>query len=87
MLFAYFGPETFLPLTSVIAAVAGVVLMFGRNSIRFIVQGARSLLGKGAGGAQASAARRLREERKEARLHTGHNPSATEARPGPSQEV
>ena len=31
MLFAYFGPETVLPLTSVFAALAGVVLMFGRQ--------------------------------------------------------
>lgn len=36
MLFAYFGPETFLPLTSVIAGVAGVFLMFGKNSVRMI---------------------------------------------------
>jgi hypothetical protein len=35
--FAYIGPETFLPLTSVVAAVAGVALMLGRNSLRFVV--------------------------------------------------
>jgi hypothetical protein len=35
-IFAYFGPETVLPLTSVVAAVVGVVLMFGRNTVRFI---------------------------------------------------
>ncbi len=34
MLFAYFGPETLLPLTSVLAAVAGFVLMFGRQVFR-----------------------------------------------------
>jgi hypothetical protein len=41
---AYFGPETFLPLTSVIAGVAGVVLMFGRTSWRFVVDALRRLL-------------------------------------------
>jgi len=36
LLFAYFGPETMLPLTSVVAAVVGVFMMFGRNSVRII---------------------------------------------------
>jgi hypothetical protein len=30
MLFAYVGPETMLPLASVLAATVGVLLMFGR---------------------------------------------------------
>lgn len=37
MLFAYFGPETFLPLTSVIAGVVGVALMFGKNAFRLLL--------------------------------------------------
>jgi hypothetical protein len=37
MLFAYIGPDTLLPLTSVVATAAGVVLMFGRNSVRYSV--------------------------------------------------
>jgi hypothetical protein len=37
LIFAYFGPETFLPLTSIVAAVVGVVMMFGRNTIRFVL--------------------------------------------------
>ena len=44
MLFAYLGPETMMPVASVIAAVAGVmmmcgrsVFMFGRNVLRRIV--------------------------------------------------
>jgi hypothetical protein len=37
-IFAYFGPETVLPLTSVVAAVAGVFMMFGRNSVRFVAR-------------------------------------------------
>jgi hypothetical protein len=31
MLFAYFGPETMMPLASIFAAAVGVVLMFGQN--------------------------------------------------------
>jgi hypothetical protein len=37
MLLAYFGPETFLPVTSVIAAVAGVGLMLGRNTLSLLL--------------------------------------------------
>ena len=35
MLFAYFGPETMMPVASVIAAGVGVVMMFGRNIVGF----------------------------------------------------
>jgi hypothetical protein len=35
MLFAYIGPETMMPVASVIAAVAGVFMMFGRSVIGF----------------------------------------------------
>jgi hypothetical protein len=35
MLFAYIGPETMMPVASVIAAVAGVFMMFGRNVVGF----------------------------------------------------
>lgn len=31
---AYVGPETMLPLTSVAAGVAGLVMMFGRSVLR-----------------------------------------------------
>ena len=41
MIFAYFGPETVLPLTSIVAAAVGVVMMFGRNSLRFALMFAR----------------------------------------------
>lgn len=36
-LFAYVGPETFLPVTSVLAAVLGVVLMLWRSGIRVVL--------------------------------------------------
>jgi hypothetical protein len=35
MLFAYFGPETMMPVASIIAAGVGVVMMFGRNIVTF----------------------------------------------------
>jgi hypothetical protein len=35
MFFAYIGPETMMPVASVIAAATGVVLMFGRSVIQF----------------------------------------------------
>ena len=41
MIFAYFGPETVLPLTSIVAAAVGVVMMFGRNTLRFALMFAR----------------------------------------------
>ena len=35
MLFAYVGPETMMPVASVIAAAAGFFMMFGRNVMVF----------------------------------------------------
>jgi hypothetical protein len=35
MLFAYIGPETMMPVASVIAAAAGVFMMFGRSVMGF----------------------------------------------------
>ncbi len=35
MLFAYMGPETMLPVASIVAAAVGVVMMFGRNVAMF----------------------------------------------------
>ena len=32
VVFAYLGPETMLPMTSVVAGVVGILMMFGRNS-------------------------------------------------------
>ena len=37
MLLAYLGPDTVLPLTSTLAAVAGFGLMFGRQLSRFLL--------------------------------------------------
>lgn len=42
VLLAYFGPETVLPMTSVIATVVGLFMMFGRSTLRFIFRWRRS---------------------------------------------
>ena len=36
VMFAYMAPQPFLPLTSVLAVLVGVVLMFGRNTLRVV---------------------------------------------------
>lgn len=35
--FAYFGPETQLPLTSLLGAVFGIVMIFGREATRVVM--------------------------------------------------
>ena len=54
MVFAYLAPDTFLPLTSVVAAVVGVVLTFGRASVRMVVNGFRAILAGRKADARAS---------------------------------
>jgi hypothetical protein len=34
--FAYFSPETLLPVGSIVATVLGVAMMLGRGSVRFL---------------------------------------------------
>ena len=46
MLFSYVGPETMLPLASILAGAVGVLLMFGRNIMtmgRRMIRGVRGL--------------------------------------------
>ena len=38
LVFAYFSPETLLPATSIIATIAGIVLMVGRGSLRMVLR-------------------------------------------------
>ena len=49
MLLAYMGPETMMPLASAVAAVVGVILMFGRSvtyMARNVVRRVRALGGR-----------------------------------------
>ena len=43
---AYLGPETMLPMTSVVAGVMGVLMMFGRSSVRWSSAAVRRLTSK-----------------------------------------
>ena len=44
ILFAYFSPETILPATSILATVVGIVMMFGKGTIEWIVGGCRRVV-------------------------------------------
>jgi hypothetical protein len=44
LLFAYFAPETLLPVTSIVATIAGILMMLGRGSVRFMLQCVRRWL-------------------------------------------
>jgi hypothetical protein len=46
LLVAYFSPETMLPLTSLIATIAGFALLIRRSSFRFVAHHIRTALGK-----------------------------------------
>jgi hypothetical protein len=38
---AYFSPETLLPATSIVATIAGIVMMVGRGSLRYVIRSSR----------------------------------------------
>ena len=38
LIFAYFSPETLLPATSIIATIAGILMMLGRGSLRYVMR-------------------------------------------------
>jgi len=44
ILFAYFSPEAVLPATSILATVVGVVMMFGKGTILWILGACRRIL-------------------------------------------
>jgi hypothetical protein len=35
---AYFSPETLLPATSIVATIAGIVMMLGRGTLRLLIR-------------------------------------------------
>jgi hypothetical protein len=41
LIFGYFSPETLVPATSIIATIAGMVMMLGRGSLRFVLRSSR----------------------------------------------
>ena len=42
MFLAYLGPETMLPMTSVVAGIVGFFMMFGRKAVEMVVKLFRS---------------------------------------------
>jgi hypothetical protein len=54
MVFAYFGPETVLPVTSILATIAAVVLMFGKSMLRLIAGWVRRATFRGRHGQAAT---------------------------------
>jgi hypothetical protein len=38
LMLAYFSPETLLPATSIVATIAGIVMMLGRGSLRLLLR-------------------------------------------------
>lgn len=46
VIFGYIGPETTLPMMSVVASALGIVLMFGRYLLNFAKSCARVIQGK-----------------------------------------
>ncbi|WP_422927806.1 hypothetical protein [Singulisphaera sp. PoT] len=59
MLFAYFAPETTLPLASTAAAAAGVVMMFGKSALRVLKGMIRSRFAPAAPAGSGADARNL----------------------------
>jgi hypothetical protein len=54
-LFAYFGPETVMPVTSILATAAAVVMMFGKTILRFTLGRVRTAWYRVRGGNSAPA--------------------------------
>jgi hypothetical protein len=42
-LFAYFGPETLMPVASIIGAIGGIIMIFGRTISRLASRSIRSV--------------------------------------------
>ena len=50
VIFAYLGPETMLPVTSAVAGLVGVLMMFGKSSFRRVIRigrGLAAMIGRG----------------------------------------
>jgi hypothetical protein len=44
IIFAYFSPETLLPVGSILATVLGVAMMVGRGSLRFVIRSVKRVV-------------------------------------------
>lgn len=82
MLYAYLGPDTFLPLTSILATVAGATLMFGRIILQAFRTGL-SRLGVKRGRRPAAARGRKAASERSAAAGPHIRPTATRKEPQP----
>jgi hypothetical protein len=79
LILAYFGPETVLPVTSILATFAAVVLMFGKSLFRLIAYWVRRASFRGRHG-QASAGPHFGLGRPRRRRNTSEAKAAGRAR-------
>jgi hypothetical protein len=73
--FAYLGPETMLPMTSIVAAVIGVVMLSGRATLRMASGMMRGIIGKA----------RTRSRPPALSRRIGKSPVGRDASPAPTQ--
>jgi hypothetical protein len=52
---AYFSPETMVPMSSILATIAGCALMVKRSSFRFAARSCRAVLHRRRGGGRVNA--------------------------------
>jgi hypothetical protein len=74
---AYFGPETLLPVGSIVATVLGVAMMLGRGSVRILIRGLRRLIRRSSGTAGVSHPHFRLQEQGEARTARAHSDRQT----------
>jgi len=65
LIVGYFSPDVVLPVTSIVATIAGVAMMLGRGSLRYV----RRLLERGTGRALRGATRTGPHFRAEDKAH------------------
>jgi hypothetical protein len=86
-IFAYFSPETLLPVGSIVATVMGVAMMLGRGSLRFFLRSFRRVFRKSGWIAGVSRPHfRLNEHGEPRATHVDSSMEAMETRSGGTQE-
>jgi hypothetical protein len=78
-LFAYFGPETVMPVTSILATAAAVVMMFGKTILRFALGGVRTAWYRVRGGNSTPAPHFVIGHRRTEGIKAGASACAAEA--------
>ena len=80
LIFAYFSPETPLPVGSIVATVLGVAMMLGRGSVRILIRCIRRVVRRSTGTAGLSRPHfRLQEKGEAPTAHTHSDEHAIES--------